>query len=213
MQQNIYIDRIDAGKQLAQQLRSYRNAQNTIVLALPRGGVPVAYEISKQLNLPLDVMIVRKIGSPMHVEYAIGAIASGNVQLLNQQAIRDLNVTQEELSDIIDEEREELTRRAFLYRKKQDKLPINNQTVILIDDGIATGFTMQAAILAIKKMQPKQLIVAVPVASMEAIRNLKPLVDELICLIIPEHFYAVGNWYQNFNQISDQEVIDILNSN
>lgn len=210
--QHIYLDRVDAGQQLTQLLRQYHNAANTIVLALPRGGVPVANEIARQLKLPLDVIIVRKLGAPFHVEYAIGAIASGGVLLLNDQAIRDLDVSDEVLEDIIAEEQEELSRREHLYRANKPKLNIPNQTIILVDDGIATGFTMKAAVLALKKCQPKRLIVAVPVASMEAIKALKPLVDELICPEIPEHFYAVGAWYKNFNQTTDQQVTDILST-
>lgn len=210
MQQIPYLDRADAGQQLAKHLLDYRNAENTIVVGLPRGGVPVASEIAKRLNLPLDIMIVRKLGAPKHVEYAIGAIASGGVKLLNQQAIIDMSISDEELSEIIDKELEELTRREFLYRKNQEKLPIKNQTIILVDDGIATGFTMHAAIMAIKKLQPKRLVMAVPVASMEAIRSLETFVDELICPIIPQYFYAVGSFYENFNQTSDEQVKNIL---
>lgn len=195
-----YLDRRDAGKQLAKYLIDYKNDQDVIVLALPRGGVPVGYEIAAALQAPLDVFIVRKLGVPGHAELAMGAIATGNVVVYNEHIIKQLNVTKSEIQAVIAKENAELARREKVYRGNKTPLALSGKTVILVDDGIATGASMHAAINALKKLDAARIIVAVPVAPPEACEVLVPLVKEFICPLQPHDFSAVGNWYQNFSQ-------------
>lgn len=207
---NKYIDRQDAGKKLASHLLNYMNQKDVIVLALPRGGVPIAYEIAKALHAPLDVFIVRKLGVPWHSELAMGAIAPGGVTFFNHGLIQQLGISEDMLQAVIEQELQELNRREIVYRGTTDFPDLKNKTVILVDDGIATGATMQVAILAIKKSQPAKLIVAVPVAAIETCEILKAQVDELICPLQPEDLQAVGLWYQHFSQTEDAEVHQLL---
>lgn len=206
----LFIDRVDAGRQLTDKLLAYEKARNAIVLALPRGGVPVAFEIAKTLQLPLDVFIVRKIGLPWYAELAMGAIASGDVIVLNQDVIQHANVSVQDIQIIVAKEQEELNRREKIYRKDRVFPSLKNTTVILVDDGVATGATMSAAITALKKHGCHKIIVAVPVAPIEIYEKLRSSVDELICLQMPEPFFAIGSWYLDFSQTSDDEVLQLL---
>jgi putative phosphoribosyl transferase len=208
-----YVDRQDAGEQLASLLQSIEIPTDSIVLALPRGGVPVAYEISKKLKLPLDVLIVRKLGAPNYSEYAIGSIAINKVILLNKTAINQLNISDFELKKIIEKEHQELQRREHLYRGNRVWPNLKNKTVILVDDGIATGFSIKAAITSLKLDAPKAIILVTPVSSKEAIIELQKMVNQIICPLIPKDFNAVGVWYQYFPQITDIEVCQILHLN
>ncbi len=207
----IFRDRQDAGRQLARWLQEQYTDTEAIVLALPRGGVPVGYEIAHLLNLPMDVFIVRKIGAPAHPELAVGAIAPGNVKVLNQALIRALDITESQLNYIIAQETEELGRRIRLFRGNRPFPALQGKTVILVDDGLATGSTALAAIQALRQAKPAKIVLAVPVSAPETVENLSTEVDELICLEMPTPFGAVGLWYQNFTQTSDEEVIDLLN--
>jgi putative phosphoribosyl transferase len=206
-----FRNRTDAGQQLAQALAAYANQNNLIVLALPRGGVPVADEVAKSLHAPMDVYIVRKLGVPGQPELAMGAIASGGVRVLNQQVLDYLTITEEEIELVALKEERELERRERVYRGNAQAQNLRDQTVILVDDGIATGTTVKSAIIAIKRQQPQQLILAVPVAPPETVGELRKHVDQLVCLLSPDSFYAVGQWYQDFNQTTDKEVTQLLN--
>lgn len=207
----LFNDRRDAGRQLAARLApDYANRPEIQILALPRGGVPVAYEVACALDVPLDVFIVRKLGTPQHKEYAIGAIASGGVTLLDQEAIHAMQVNQQTLRSVIAAEQEELSRREDRYRRHLPPPNIKGQIVIVVDDGLATGLTMRAAVASIKKSAPRSIVVAVPVASVQACDMLQPEIDKLICLATPTPFQAVGLWYRNFQQTDDQEVLDLL---
>lgn len=205
-----YKDRQEAGVVLAQELQSYANQPDVLVLALPRGGVPVAFEIATALHVPLDVFIVRKLGVPGHTELAMGALAMGNILVFNDDIIRQLNITQEEINAVIHKEEQELKRREAAYRDNRPFPSLAKKTIILVDDGIATGATMRAAIKALKKAGPAKLIVAVPCADYSMCETLKPLVDQLICPLRPTNFYAVGAWYVDFSQTEDAEVYNLL---
>lgn len=205
-----FINRFAAGKLLAKHLYNYAHSPNAIVLALPRGGVPVAYEISQALAIPLDVFIVRKLGVPKHEELAMGAIATGGTIFLNQQMIDSLNLTDAAIQSIIKKEQHELKRREKAYRQDRPLLQVKNKLVILVDDGIATGATMHAALQALRQQQPKSIVIAVPVAASSTCKALEGLADQLICLYKPDKFYAVGLWYEDFTQTTDQEVITLL---
>lgn len=205
-----FNDRSHAGQLLAKQLNHYQNQPDTLILALPRGGVPVAFEIAKALHLPLDVYLVRKLGVPGHPELAMGAIANGDVTVFNSEIINALTITREELQAVIAAERQELRRRQQRYRHINSPLSIINKTIILVDDGLATGATMRAAIVALKKANPKKIIIAVPVSAPEICEQFKSITDEMICLLTPEPLYGVGMWYHSFPQTSDEEVIQLL---
>src|SRR3990167_2494603 len=205
-----YIDRFDAGKVLAKFLKEYCNKPDVIVLALPRGGVPVAYEIAKALAVSLDVFIVRKLGVPWHEELAMGAIASGGTVIFNEDIIQMLNVSKTEINQVIQSEQDELKRREQMYRGDRVFPVLTDKTIILVDDGIATGATIQAAIKGIRQHNPAKIIVAVPVAATETYETIKKLADQIICPQTPSHFYAVGAWYENFSQTTDEEVFDLL---
>ncbi|HEU5422754.1 MAG TPA: phosphoribosyltransferase [Nitrolancea sp.] len=205
-----FQNRFDAGRQLAQKLLEYVDMPTTDVLGLPRGGVPVAYEVAIQLNQPLDVFLVRKLGVPDHEELAMGAVASGGVRVLNQSVIYGLDISEEAIDDETRRELAVIQQRERDYRGDQPPLRINGRTIILIDDGLATGSTMLAAVAALRQKNPAKIVVGVPVASREACREVGSHVDQIVCLATPEPFYAVGQWYLEFGETSDAEVRDLL---
>lgn len=205
-----FLDRRDAGRRLAADLADYTTRPDVRVLALPRGGVPVAYEVARALDAPLDVFVVRKLGVPGHEEYAMGAIASGGVVLLNEQVVRAAGVSQAAVQHVLDTERRELERREQRYRGDRPAPDVAGNTVILVDDGLATGSTMFAAVAALKQEHPAHIVVAVPTSSPETCDALRKEVDEVVCSITPEPFYAVGLWYDDFSQTSDEEVHELL---
>jgi putative phosphoribosyl transferase len=208
-----FSNRAAAGILLAEQLKSAlsnKKSEQIIVLALPRGGLPVAFEIAKAFHAPLDVFIVRKLGVPGHEELAMGAMASGNVVVFNQDIVRQLSISQAEIQSVIAKELAELKRREHVYRQNKAPLVVENKTVILVDDGIATGATMRAAVMALKKLHPAQLIVAVPVADPHICEEFALLADEVVCLFKPSSLQAVGMWYEDFSQTEDEEVHAIL---
>jgi len=205
-----FRDRFDAGRRLATVLQPYAGRPNLLVLALPRGGVPVAYEVARQLNAPLDLMLVRKLGVPGHEELAMGAIAPGGVRIISDDVVRALGISERAIAAIAANEEHELERRAQAYRGDRPLPDVKGKTVILIDDGLATGSTMRAAVAALKSQNPERLIVAVPVAAPETCDALREEVDDVVCALAPEPFFAVGNWYQDFSQTSDEEVRELL---
>ena len=209
----LFRDRTDAGRKLADRLAAYANYPNAMVLALPRGGVPVAFEVAEALNLPLDIFVVRKLGLPGHEEFAIGAIASSGARVLNQDLIRQLSLSDEIIEHIVAREQRELERREQTYRGQRPVLDVRDRVIIIVDDGLATGSSMRAAIAALRQKRPAKLIVAVPVGARATCSELAALADEAICLETPENFSAVGLWYNDFSQITDEEVIDLLARN
>lgn len=206
-----FANRIQAGRLLAKKLTAYSDRPDVVVLALPRGGVPVGYEVARALNAPLDVFIVRKLGLPGHEEFAMGAIASGDVCVLDQAVVDYLHIPEDLIDQVVAREQRELNRREKLYRGSSPPVAVTNRTVIVVDDGLATGSTMRAAVEAIKKMKPAGIIVAVPVAGREACESFKEDVDSTcVCVMRPEPFHAVGLWYRDFSQTSDEEVSRLL---
>ena len=205
-----FADRVEAGKELAGQLQRYAGRADVSVLGLPRGGVPVAAAVAATLGAPLDVFVVRKIGMPGHRELAIGAIASGGARVLNHELIAELGVSDPAVAAVIAEEERELARRERLYRSGRPPLDVAKRVAILVDDGLATGSTMRAAVRALRDLDPARIVVAVPVGSAEACRDLEAVADEVICARIPRHFMAVGRWYVDFSETSDSEVTDLL---
>ena len=205
-----YTDRIHAGMVLAKHLSDYAHRTDAIVLALPRGGVPVAYEIAVALSLDLDVFIVRKLGVPGHEELAMGAIASGGISVLNEEIVRALRINPSSIDAVKQSEEIELARRELLYRGNRPFPQLLGKTIILVDDGIATGSTMKAAIQALKQQKPKKMIVAVPVAAQSTVDDIAHLVDVIVCPLHPIDFHAVGLWYDDFSQTTDEEVIQLL---
>src|SRR6266699_3906897 len=201
-----FRDRTEAGKLLATQLTTYANLQDVLVLALPRGGVPVAFEVARELHAPLDVMVVRKLGVPRQEELAMGAIATGGVRILNLDVVQFLDIPDELINTIAAREQAELERRERLYRGDRPAYDVHGRTVILVDDGIATGATMHAAVAALKQRQPTRIIIAVPTAAPLTCAEFEAEVDELVCVIRPDPFIAVGYWYSQFSQTSDEEV-------
>ncbi len=206
----IFRDRIEAGRLLAAKVREERGLAHPLVLALPRGGVPVAFEVANALRGDLDIFLVRKIGVPGEEELALGAIASGGVRVVNEPLVEQLKISATTMDMLTVREQREIEYRERLYREGREPRPIANRTVILSDDGLATGATMLAAVRAVKRQNPKRIVVAVPVASTAARRELGHHVDEIVCLSTPEPFYAVGAWYQDFSQTTDEEVRDLL---
>lgn len=206
----LYRDRADAGRRLAELLSSYAGRPDLLVLALPRGGVPVAWEVARALGAPLDVFVVRKLGLPGHPELAMGAIASGGVVVLNEEVLKRYNVPGEVVDRVAAEERSELERREKAYRGDRPPPEIRGRTVILVDDGLATGATMRAAARAVRKLGPKRLVVAVPVAAPDVCEELRAEVDEIVCAMTPASFQAVGQWYETFDQTTDEEVRSLL---
>jgi predicted phosphoribosyltransferase len=205
-----FANRSDAGRQLARALQEYTHHPDALVLGLPRGGVPVAFEAAHELHLPLDVFIVRKLGMPGQEELAIGAIASGGIIVLNEDIVHYLQIDDATIHEIAKREAAELSRREQLYRGDRPLPDVHDKTVILIDDGLATGSSMRAAIAALRQMGPKRILVAVPVGAPETCEMLRQEADEVLCLETPEQFFAVGNWYADFSQISDEEVRELL---
>ncbi len=205
-----FHDRREAGRQLAARLTAYANKPDVLVLALPRGGVPVGYEVARALNAPLDVFVVRKLGIPGYEELAMGAVATGGVRVLNQQLVDRLGMPEYLIEDVTARELEELKRRERAYRGGLPPPDVRDKTVILVDDGLATGATMQAAIKALRQLRPARIVVAVPVASHEACNEMRKLADDVICAITPEPFHAVGLWYEDFSQTTDEEVRELL---
>lgn len=205
-----FRNRTEAGQLLARTLERYRDQPNVLVLALPRGGVPVASEVATALNAPLDVFIVRKLGVPGHEELAMGAIASGGVRALNRSVIQQLKIPQSAIDAVAIREGEELRRRERLYRGDRPSPNISGQTIILIDDGLATGSTMKAAVAALRRQDPAKIVVAVPIAPAETCDELQQEADEVICAVTPEPFYAVGQWYEDFEQTTDAEVTKLI---
>lgn len=207
---SFFNDRTDAGKRLAERLSEYANREDVLILALPRGGVPVAFEVAKELNLKMDIFIVRKLGVPGNEELAMGAIASGNIRVLNEDVIRSFRIPQTEIDESTANELRELERRERIYRKNRLMPKISGSTVILIDDGLATGATMRAAVAAVKTKNPAKVIIAVPVAAPDTCNDFGSEVDEVICVATPEPFYGVGAWYEDFSQTTDKEVCELL---
>lgn len=202
-----FRDRVDAGQQLAQHLKAYANRPDVLVLALPRGGLPVGFEVARALNVPLDVFVVRKLGVPGHEELAMGAIATGGVRVLNEEVTEVLGPFADAIIDYVTaQEQKELERRERLYRDDRPPPDVQGRTVILVDDGLATGSTMRAAVAALKQQHPARIVVAVPTAAPETCDELRHEVDELVCVITPDPFFAVGLWYEDFSQMDDEEV-------
>ena len=205
-----FHDRADAGRQLAEQLRGYAGRDDVVVLGLPRGGVPVAYEVAKRLHAPLDVFLVRKLGVPGHAELAMGAIAPGGVEVLNHDLIDELSIPPASVEKIAASERLELDRRDRVFRAGRPLPELPGKTVILVDDGLATGATMEAAVTAMRGLAPAAIVVAVPVGARETCERLSRLADKVVCLATPAPFDAVGQWYENFSQTTDDEVKELL---
>ena len=208
--QQIFQNRNMAGCQLAETLTPYKGNKDTIVLALPRGGVPVAYEMSKILDLPLDIILVRKLGAPEHEELAIGAIASGGETVLNKAIVERLNLSDDDIARVIKREKRELERRMRMYKGNRPQVDFRAKKIILVDDGLATGATMLAAIYAVKQQSPSKVIVAVPVVTKEALLRIRANVYDIVYLTSPDPFKAVGCWYREFTQLTDIEVIESL---
>lgn len=205
-----FRNREHAGRVLAERLNGYVNRSDVIVLALPRGGVPVAAQVALALRAPLDVFVVRKLGTPGHEEVAMGAIASGGVRVLNDGVVRMLNLTHSQIDRIAAVAQRELERREHLYRGNRPLPDLRDQVVILVDDGLATGSTMRAAAQAIRQHRPSKVVVAVPIAAAETCREFRDEVDDIVCAVTPEPFYAVGLWYEDFEQTTDEEVRTLL---
>ncbi len=203
-------DRVAAGRALARALEAYRDREHLIVLGLPRGGVPVAAEIAQHLGAELDLMIVRKLGMPRQEEFAMGAIASGGVRVLNRQVLDHGGVSDETLEEVTKRERQELERRELAYRGDRPWPDMNRATVILVDDGLATGATMGAALETLKAHRPREVVVAVPVGPADTIRHLRKMADEVVCLETPAYFRSIGSYYRDFHQVSDDEVRQLL---
>lgn len=210
MMPGLFLDRRDAGRRLAEKIAGYSNRPDVLVLALPRGGVPVAYEVARVLNAPLDVFVVRKLGVPGYEELAMGAVATGGVRVLNNEVVEGLGIPAPMIDAVATRERQELARRERLYRDDRPQPEVRGRTVILVDDGLATGATMYAAIEALRQQGPARIVVAVPTASPDTCEEMKSKADEVICAITPEPFHAVGRWYQEFSQTTDEEVRELL---
>ncbi len=208
--QTILQNRAAAGRRLVEPLLQYAHRPDVIILALPRGGVPVAYEVATALGVRLDLLLVRKLGVPSHPEYAMGAIASGGIEIRNEQALRAHPIDKAAFEAVVARETRELLRRQQVYRGTRAPVQLKDQVVILIDDGLATGASMLAAVQAVRLQEPTRIVVAVPVAPVETAEALRGEVDEVICPIMPDWFMSIGHWYMDFSQTSDKEVIDLL---
>lgn len=206
----MFADRIDAGQRLGAHLRDFIGREcagdEIVVLALPRGGVPVAYQVARALGSYLDVFVVRKLGAPRQPELAMGAIASGGVSVINEEVVRALRITPEQIAETAERETHELERREHAYRGDRPPMDVKGRCVLLVDDGVATGYTMRAAVAALRQREPKKIIVAVPVAAKDTCEELKRHADAVVCLMTPFDFAAVGQWYRHFDQTSDEEV-------
>jgi len=205
-----FFNRIEAGRLLAENLSSYANREDVIVLALPRGGVPVAAEVAKRLDVPLDVFVVRKLGLPGHPELAMGAIASGGMRVFNGEVVNALRIPDEVIDAVSAEELVELQRREKAYRADRPPLEVEGKTVIVVDDGVATGSTMLAAISALRQLNAARIIIAAPVVAASTYGEMQGAADEVTAVVVPEHFYAVGQWYEDFSETSDEEVRELL---
>ncbi|MEB3338954.1 MAG: phosphoribosyltransferase [Leptolyngbyaceae bacterium] len=205
-----FRNRIEAGQLLAAQLLEYADRPDVLVLGLPRGGIPIAFEVAKVLHAPLDICLVRKLGVPGHKELAMGAIAPGGIRVLNQELVTVLGIARDKIEAVTAQELQELDRRDRLYRGDRPLPPIQGRIIILVDDGIATGSTMRAAIATLRQQQPQAIVVAVPVAPASIEDEFKPEVDRIVSLKTPEPFYAIGLWYDDFSQTTDAEVRDLL---
>ena len=210
MEAGRFRDRTQAGQRLAERLQAYAGRDDVVVLALPRGGVPVAYEVARALGAPLGVFVVRKLGVPGHEELAMGAIASGGTVLVDEALVRALGLGRDELERTVAAELRELERREQAYADSREPPEVEGKTVMLVDDGLATGSTMRAAALAVRRLNPARVVVAVPVAAPETCEQLRAVVDETVCVLTPHPFRAVGLWYENFAQTSDDEVRRLL---
>ena len=209
----LFRDRSDAGHVLAGRLSGYAGRADLIVLALPRGGVPVASEVARALGAPLDVFLVRKLGLPGHEELAMGAIASGGIRLINEDVVHTYRVSDAAIEAVTRVEMLELHRRERIYRDNRPLPPIQDRTIILVDDGLATGATMRVAVLALREESPARIVVAVPVAAAETCDEFQTIVDDVVCAETPSPFYAVGLWYEDFSQTTDEEVHELLTAN
>jgi len=205
-----FRDRSDAGRRLAEKLAAYADRPDIVVLGLPRGGVPVAFEVARTLAAPLEVFVVRKLGVPGHEELAMGAVATGGVRVFNDEIVQGLGIPEDQIDAVAARELQELARRERAYRNGRAPLDVTGKTVILVDDGLATGATMRAAVRALKQQGPERIVVAVPTASPNTSAGLKAEADEVVCVITPEPFVAVGYWYDDFSQTTDAEVGDLL---
>jgi putative phosphoribosyl transferase len=210
MTSRLYRDRAEAGEVLAGELREYAHRPEVLVLGLPRGGVPVGYQVARALHAPLDVFLVRKLGVPGHEELAMGAVATGGVRVLNEQVLQHLRIPRSVLDLVAAEELEELERRTSLYRGERPPAELGGRTVILVDDGLATGSTMLAAARAVRQQHPRRIVIAAPVAAPETCEFLREEVEEVVCPVTPDPFHAVGLWYEDFSQTTDEEVRELL---
>jgi predicted phosphoribosyltransferase len=210
MMQQRFQDRTEAGQVLAEQLGKYHNTPDLLVLGLPRGGVPVAYEVAQALDAPLDVFVVRKIGVPGHKELALGALASGGIRVLNDEVVQQLDLGKDAIDELTSEEQQEVVQREQRYRGERSMPSISGRTVILVDDGLATGATMRAAVAAVRQQQPAQVIVAVPVAPPQVCDDMRQKADDVICAVTPSMLGGIGGWYANFKQTTDDEVQQLL---
>jgi putative phosphoribosyl transferase len=210
MRNRRFRNRREAGQALAALLTAYAHRRDVLVLALPRGGVPVGYEVARTLHVPLDVFVVRKLGVPGEEELAMGALAPGHIRVLNEEVVRFLGISDDMINQVAAREQRELERRERLYRNHHPAPPVQGHTVILVDDGIATGATMTAALKALQQQRPARIIVAVPVASPSICQELAAKGFEVVCLMQPEPFYGVGYWYEQFPQLSDSEIASLL---
>jgi putative phosphoribosyl transferase len=206
----IFPNRTEAGRRLALYLHNYANRKDVTVLGIPRGGVPVAFEVARMLKVPLDVLVLRKLGVPGHDELGFGAIARGGIRTLNQEIVEALRISPWDIELVTQREAKELERREQAYRGRRAALDVKGRTVILVDDGIATGSGMRAAVDALRQMKPAKIVIAVPVAPASTCNRLRNEVDDLVCLATPEPFYGVGQFYYDFSQTSDQEVNELL---
>jgi predicted phosphoribosyltransferase len=206
----LFQDRFEAGRILASRLSQFAQRNDVIVLGLPRGGIPVAFEVAKALNSPLDVFVVRKLGVPGREELAMGAIASSGIRVVNRAVVDALGIKNDEIEEAATEQRAELERREREYRSGRPMLDVHNRTVILIDDGLATGSSMRVAVMALRKREPGRIVIAVPVAAPSTCEELESEADQVVCAVTPEPFLAVGQWYRDFRQTSDDEVHKLL---
>lgn len=205
-----FRDRVHAGQLLAEKLMQYANREGVLVLAVPRGGVPVGFEVAQALHAPLDVFVLRKLGAPWHEELGFGAVASGGVRIMEQETIDALGLTSEEIEAVVEREESELRRRERVYRGERPAPNVKGKIVVLVDDGIATGSSMLAAIAALRHFKPAKIVIAVPVAAASTAKRLRKIVDEFVAVEAPAAFYAVGQFYADFQPTSDEEVVDLL---
>ncbi len=208
----IFRDRSEAGEYLAAKLAAYADRRDVLVLGIPRGGVPVAFEVARRLHAPFGIILVRKLGLPGQEEVGMGAIAAGGVRVLNEEMVNDLGVERDSIEAVTQKELVELNRRNLLYRGNRAAMDMRGRTVILVDDGLATGSTMRAAICAIRAQKPSRIVVAVPVGAKETCAQVASQVDELVCFLMPQSFRSVGEWYDDFSQTTDEQVLELMRS-